>query len=102
MWSNADLRQSLQSKHSSTFWVKASSRFRTDGLEEFAFESVRYTRAPIVSAFVPLMRTGGITVDLTCFEQADAAPKDKGYLWKVTSTSFGALFPTPAEFELQS
>ena len=54
VWSNTELRQSLQAKHSSTFWVKASSRFLTDGSEEFAFESVRYTRAPIVSAFVPL------------------------------------------------
>jgi hypothetical protein len=100
VWSNAELRHSLQSKHASTFWVKAASRFQPDGSEEFAFESVRYTRAPIVSAFVPLMRTGGITVDLTCFEQADGAPKDKGYLWKVTSTAFGALFPEPAEFVL--
>lgn len=100
VWSNAELRQSLQTKHNSTFWVKAASRFRSDGSEEFAFESVRYTRAPIVSALVPLLRTGGITVDLTCFEQPDGAPKDKGYLWKVTSTSFGALFPEPAEFTL--
>jgi hypothetical protein len=100
VWSNAELRQSLQTKHASTFWVKASSRLLADGSEEFAFESVRYTRAPIVSAFVPLMRSGGITVDLTCFEQSDGAPKDKGYLWKVTSSSFGALFPEPAEFVL--
>lgn len=100
VWSNADLRQSLQSKHASTFWVKAASRYRPDGSEEFAFESVRYTRGPIVSAFVPLMRSGGITVDLTCFEQPDGAPKDKGYLWKVTSSTFGALFPEPAQFVL--
>lgn len=100
VWSNADLRASLETKHASTFWVKASSRLSADGSEEFAFETVRYTRAPIVSAFVPLMRTGGITVDLTCFEQPDGAPKDKGYLWKVTSTSFGALFPEPTEFVL--
>ncbi|PKH37551.1 MvaI/BcnI restriction endonuclease family protein [Nocardioides alpinus] len=100
VWSNAELRQSLQAKHASTFWVKATSRLAPDGTEEFLFDSVRYTRSPLVSAFVPLVRAGGITVDLTCFEQDGGAAKDKGYLWKVTQTSFGSLFPKPAEFVL--
>ena len=99
VWSNSELRQTLATKHASTFWVKASSRRGANGAEEFLFETVRYTRSPIVSAFVPLMRTGGITVDLTCFELNGSA-KDKGYLWKVTPTAFGALFPKPAELVL--
>lgn len=99
VWSNEDLRGALRAKHSSTFWVKASSRYRHDGAEEFRFDSVRYTRSPIVSAFVPLMRTGGITVDLTCFERNGSA-RDKGYLWKVTPRAFDSLFPAPEEFVL--
>lgn len=99
VWSRETLQESLMQKHSSTFWIKAETRTASDGTEEFLFQTVRYTRGPVISAFIPLIEAGGVTMDLTCFTDGERT-KDKGYLWKVAPKSFAALFPQAQDYVL--
>ncbi len=92
VWRIEDLRSALLKKHNETFWIEADCHVE-NGIEFFKFTKVVHTKKPIISQFDLLLEQGGITLDYTIWRLPSGGAKDKGYLFKVNSGSFGALFP---------
>lgn len=96
-WAMESLHASLAEKHQETFWVKAVSRIGPHG-EEFHYQEVLHTRAPLVANFKPLLELGHIEVDFLLHLLPRAAgqkprARDHGYLFKVSPGDMELLFP---------
>lgn len=101
-WAMKDLRSALEAKHRETFWIKAATRRRDDGREEFHYTSARHTRSPISSNLGPLLQEGKVQLDLLLkFKSRHGrAVRDHGYLFKIHPTKLDLLFPPSVTHDL--
>lgn len=96
-WDMHMLRERLTEKHNATFWVKAKSRFN-NGIEEFLYESIVYTREPSVVSFTELLANGKISMDYT-LSYTGSRVRDHGYLFKIMPNDLNLLFPPPLMYD---
>lgn len=100
-WTLESLRTKLKQKHAETFWVKASSQLRRDG-EYVKFDSVVHTSKPVLNQFVPLLKSGAITVDHLISKKPGKGVREQGPLFKVSDREFETLFPLIDVYDLRS
>lgn len=100
IWPISALKNSLRVKHQRTFWVKAKSQLNMDGFEEFRYDTITYTKEPLIENFAPLVSTGHITCDFTMHELPSGRIRDHGFLFKMKKTDLKLLFPVGREFSL--
>lgn len=103
-WNMSALRASLANKHQETFWVKAASRKGPHG-EEFHYQEVLHTRAPLVANFKPLLELGHVEVDfvLHLMQRANGLKpraRNHGYLFKMSPGDMDLLFPPSTRYAL--
>ena len=94
-WEMEKLRNRLKEKHPQTFWVSARCRGK-GASEEFHYVQVEHTRQPKVRNFDALLEGGVISVDYLMSQKGHQRVRDHGYLFKMHSADFPALFP-PSE-----
>lgn len=99
-WLLDDLKNSLFTKHPETFWVKAEVKI-IDGREHFHYTHATYTKKPKIEYLEMLIEDGVITLDYAMHKRATGnGVRDHGYLFKILPSNFGALFPSPKQYEL--
>jgi len=101
VWSGELLRTRLLEKHSETFWIQAETKI-IDGLEYFHLKSVTHTMSPLISQFMPLIKSGVITMDHLIKRSGGSRPKvtEKGPLFKINKSDLPLLFPMPVKYTL--
>jgi len=99
VWSLINLQQKLAEKHKHTFWVSAETRI-VNGKEEFRYNSIEYTRAPLTYQFSTLLSTGLMTVDHLIKAKGNSA-HERGPLFKLNETGYKLLFPSSINFDLE-
>ena len=105
-WDMSGLRQAFAEKHRETFWVKASVKKSTDGVEHFHYTSVVHTRAPVVSDLESLFDRGHVELDFL-LHLRDRGPgqrpraRDHGYLFKMHPRDLSLVFPPPVIYDLE-
>lgn len=98
-WEESVLLRELENKHAETFWVKAKSQRKADGVY-FRYESVTHTKNPILTQFMPLILQGDITMDHLIKRNASGKTSEKGPLFKIQAQKMDLLFPKPAKYDL--
>jgi MvaI/BcnI restriction endonuclease family len=98
-WEEAILIRELANKHAETFWVKAKSQKRSDGVY-FRYESVTHTKNPLLTQFIPLILSGDITMDHLIKKNASGKTSEKGPLFKIQAQKMSLLFPEPKYYNL--
>ena len=93
-WIMEKLRERLAEKHPQTFWVSAKVRGKGAN-EEFHYVQVEHTRMPVVRNFDALIEGGVISVDYLMSQKGQNRVRDHGYLFKMHTEDFPALFPPP-------
>ena len=97
-WKIEKLHNRLRSKHRETFWIDVKS-IEIDGVEHFIYQTVKHTKSPIISQFVPLIIDGDITVD-HMITVKNGKTKEKGPAFKLKPSSMGLLFPDEVNYQL--
>ena len=97
-WNMKSLRESLESKHHETFWVKADVR-KEHGSEYFHYIKVIHTRKPQAHLLSTLIDSGIVTMDYTLSEKPKGV-RDHGYLFKIKPENVPLLFPEPINYVL--
>lgn len=98
VWLGAKLRERLLEKHAETFWIEADSVF-IDGCEHFSLKTVRHTRRPLLTQFLPLMQEGVITMD-HLIKRKNGKVGEKGPLFKISPQDLNKLFPEERNYLL--
>ncbi len=102
-WSTDVLRDALEAKHRETFWVHAQTK-TIDGEEFFKFTKVYHTKGPLLTNFIPMIKSGHVELDYTAKEvtlaNGSKSAGDHGYLFKMRGANLAMLFPTPAVYTL--
>lgn len=98
VWLGAKLRERLLEKHAETFWIEADSVF-IDGREHFLLKTVRHTRRPLLTQFLPLMQQGVITMD-HLIKRKNGKVSEKGPLFKISPQDLNKLFPEERNYTL--
>ena len=98
VWLGAKLRERLLEKHAETFWIEADSFF-IDGREHFSVKTVRHTRRPLLTQFLPLMQEGVITMD-HLIKRKNGKVSEKGPLFKISPQDLNKLFPEERNYVL--
>lgn len=98
VWLGAKLRERLLEKHAETFWIEADSIF-IDGREHFLLKTVRHTRRPLLTQFLPLMQQGVITMD-HLIKRKNGKVGEKGPLFKISPQDLNKLFPEERNYLL--
>lgn len=99
VWSLSNLQQKLAEKHKQTFWVSAETRI-INGREEFRYNNIEYTRAPLTYQFSTLLSTGLMTVDHLIKAKGNHA-YERGPLFKLNDDGYKLLFPSSINFDLR-
>ena len=98
-WRMDLLRERLQTKHASTFWVSADVRLGAVG-EEFRFTKVIHTQRPLVWNLGPAIAAGAVTMDYTLSIKPSGLTRDHGYLFKLHEHNIDVLFPPSDTYDL--
>ncbi len=99
-WRGETLRKRLLEKHSATFWIKAEVQIFNNE-EYYILKSVIYTKNPLVSQFMQLLKEGIITMDHAIKKKGGiGSAAEKGPLFKIRPEHLGLLFPEPREYTL--
>ena len=98
VWLGTKLRERLLEKHAETFWIEADSIF-IDGREHFSVKTVRHTRRPLLTQFLPLMQEGVITMD-HLIKRKNGRVSEKGPLFKISPQDLNKLFPEERNYVL--
>lgn len=91
VWLGSKLRDRLSEKHTETFWIEADSIFINDH-EHFRLRTVKHTRKPLLTQFLPLMQQGIITMD-HLIKRKNGRVSEKGPLFKIAPQNLNKLFP---------
>lgn len=94
LWQLETLRGRIATKHAETVWVEAAVQ-QVKNQEYLRFQAVHHTKDPRVEAFVPLLRSGLITVDFLIREDSD-----RGYLFKVVLDKLDSMFGYSKRYSL--
>jgi len=100
VWQIKTLQQKLAEKHKETFWVSAESRTK-NGVEEFLFTQVEYTRQPRIPKFPELLDFGMITID-HLIKQRGNSVHERGPLFKINKIGHHLLFPLNTSLDLST
>lgn len=92
-WLFDDLRQQLYLKHPSTLWVKAESR-EVDGMVQFQYLQIEFSRAPQFTTFLSLIKAGIITYDWRGYTTKEGryTGKNHGNAWRIKPYAKSDLF----------
>ncbi len=92
-WMFEDLRNQLLEKHPSTLWFKATKRM-VDGMGQFNYTEIEFSRAPQFMTFISLIKTGIITYDWRGYTSKTGAYKGKnhGNAWRIKPSAKAELF----------
>ena len=92
-WSFDALRQQLYLKHPSTLWVKAESR-EVNGMVQFKYHEIEFSRAPQFTTFLSLIKTGVITYDWRGYitKEDRYIGKNHGNAWRIKPYAKSELF----------
>ncbi len=92
-WHFDDLRQQLYAKHPSTLWVKAESR-EIDGMVQFKYNEIEFSRAPQFTTFLSLIKSGIITYDWRGYTTKEGRyiGKNHGNAWRIKPYAKSDLF----------
>ena len=92
-WHFDDLRQQLYAKHPSTLWVKAESR-EIDGMIQFKYNEIEFSRAPQFTTFLSLIKSGIITYDWRGYTTKEGRyiGKNHGNAWRIKPYAKSDLF----------
>ena len=99
VWSLSNLQLKLAEKHKQTFWVSAETRI-VNGREEFRYNKIEYTRAPLTYQFSTLLSTGLMTVDHLIKAKGNSA-HERGPLFKLNTAGHKLLFPSSINLNLR-
>jgi len=83
-WRFEELKRQLYLKHPATLWVKAESR-TVNGMVQFKYREIEFSRAPKFSTFLMLIKSGGITYDWRGYTTIDGkyVGKNHGNAWRI-------------------
>lgn len=92
-WNFNDLRQELLKKHPSTLWVKAESR-EIEGMVQFKYNEIEFSRAPQFTTFLSLVKAGVITYDWRGYttKEGKYSGKNHGNAWRIKPYAKSELF----------
>lgn len=92
-WKFENLKSQLLEKHPSTLWFKASKRM-VDGMGQFNYTEIEFSRAPQFMTFLSLIKTGIITYDWRGYTTKTGAysGKNHGNAWRVKPLAKSELF----------
>lgn len=92
-WKFENLRSQLLEKHPSTLWFKASKRM-VDGMGQFNYTEIEFSRAPQFMTFLSLIKTGIITYDWRGYTTKTGAysGKNHGNAWRIKPSAKSELF----------
>lgn len=92
-WKFEDLRAQLLKKHPSTLWFKASKRM-VNGMGQFNYTEIEFSRAPQFMTFLSLIKTGIITYDWRGYTSKTGAysGKNHGNAWRIKTSARAEMF----------
>lgn len=92
-WTFDELRNQLYLKHPSTLWVKAESR-EVDGMVQFKYNEIEFSRAPQFTTFLSLIKSGMITYDWRGYTTISGKyfGKNHGNAWRIKPNAKAELF----------
>lgn len=92
-WTFHDLKERLYKKHPSTLWVKAESRM-VDGMVQFKYNEIEFSRSPQFTTFLSLIVSGGITYDWRGYTTMEGkySGKNHGNAWRIKPNARAELF----------
>ena len=100
-WILTYLKETLQTKHRETFWVKAESRM-INGIEHFRYDKILHTKKPNTSLMASLFQTDKITIDLAAHYESNGTYRDHGMLFKMMPYDISLILAEPVEYDLTS
>lgn len=92
-WLFDELQEMLYLKHPSTLWVKAESR-EVNGLVQFKYNEIEFSRAPQFTTFLSLIKAGIITYDWRGYTTKEGrySGKNHGNAWRIKPYAKSELF----------
>lgn len=92
-WKFEDLKKQLYEKHPSTLWFKASTRTE-NGIVQFKYTDIEFSRAPQFMTFLSLIKTGIITYDWRGYTSKSGkyTGKNHGNAWRIKPAAKSELF----------
>lgn len=92
-WTFDELRNQLYLKHPATLWVKAESR-RVNGMVQFKYSEIEFSRAPKFTTFLSLIKAGMITYDWRGYTTVGGRyfGKNHGNAWRIKPSARVELF----------
>ena len=92
-WKFEDLKKQLYEKHPSTLWFKASTRTK-NGIVQFKYTDIEFSRAPQFMTFLSLIKTGIITYDWRGYTSKSGkyTGKNHGNAWRIKPAAKSELF----------
>lgn len=85
------LEKRLTEKHTETVFIAAASRGRGKD-EEFCYESLLYCRSPSINAFVDLIPSGDIVLEIRMHLKPDGIVRDHGFAFRVFRSKLPSLY----------
>lgn len=100
-WSFDELREQLYLKHPATLWVKAESR-EVDGMVQFKYNEIEFSRAPQFTTFLSLIKSGAITYDWRGYTSTEGkyTGKNHGNAWRIKPSAKVELFGEIEKLEI--
>lgn len=100
-WLFKNLRKQLLKKHPSTLWFKATKRIH-NGMVQFKYTDIAFSRAPQFMTFLSLIKTGIITYDWRGYTSKEGkyAGKNHGNAWRIKPAAKAELFGEMETVEL--
>lgn len=92
-WTFNELKEQLYQKHPSTLWVKAEHRV-VDGMVQFKYNEIEFSRAPQFTTFLSLIKAGKITYDWRGYTSKSGkyTGKNHGNAWRIRPNAKIELF----------
>ena len=92
VWSLEKIKSALLKKHRRTLWVSVDSK-KEGKIERFKVLHAKLTGTPDFQAFIDLICSGNVTVDLTMtLKENQKAVRDHGYLFRIKNLLMDKLF----------
>lgn len=100
-WTFDELKEQLYLKHPATLWVKAESRV-VDGMVQFKYSEIEFSRAPQFTTFLTLIKSGIITYDWRGYTTIEGkySGKNHGNAWRIKPSAKEELFGEIEKLEL--
>lgn len=100
-WRFNDLKKQLMDKHPATLWF-AATKHTVDGIVQFKYTEIEYSRAPQFMTFLSLIKSGIITYDWRGYTSKTGkySGKNHGNAWRIKPNAKAELFGEIEKVEL--